>query len=84
MDNYCGTGTREVQANDLKMQVDWNREFPDSVSIPVVTIHSMIFDFGQVSFLDVVAVDCIKGVSKSKCHVYINYAKEVYINVIFV
>ncbi|XP_056429567.1 pendrin-like isoform X2 [Hyla sarda] len=62
-DDY-GTERKEVNANDLNMQVDWNTEFPDSVSIPVVTIHSVILDFGQVSFIDVVAVDCLKGIFK--------------------
>ncbi|CAJ0966619.1 unnamed protein product [Ranitomeya imitator] len=60
MDTYCDRESRELKARDLNMQVDWNTEFPDGVSIPVVTIHSIIFDFGQVCFLDVVAVDCLK------------------------
>ncbi|XP_073508300.1 pendrin-like isoform X2 [Phyllobates terribilis] len=61
MDTYNG---REIKAHDLNMQVDWDTEFPDGVSIPVVTIHSIIFDFGRVCFLDVVAVDCLKGIFK--------------------
>ncbi|XP_073429664.1 pendrin-like isoform X2 [Dendrobates tinctorius] len=64
MDMYCDRERRELKARDLNMQVDWNAEFPDGVSIPVVTIHSIIFDFGQVCFLDVVAVDCLKGIFK--------------------
>ncbi|KAG8577248.1 hypothetical protein GDO81_010114 [Engystomops pustulosus] len=50
------------KANYMNMPGDWNAEFPDTVSIPVVSIHSIILDFGQVSFLDVVAVDCLKGI----------------------
>ncbi|XP_069621159.1 pendrin-like [Ranitomeya imitator] len=64
MDTYCDRESRELKARDLNMQVDWNTEFPDGVSIPVVTIHSIIFDFGQVCFLDVVAVDCLKVIFK--------------------
>ncbi|XP_044136124.1 pendrin-like isoform X1 [Bufo gargarizans] len=64
VDNYDGTEKKEGNANYLNSQVDWNTEFPDCVSIPVVTIHSIIFDFGQVSFLDVVAVECLKGIFK--------------------
>ncbi|XP_069812227.1 pendrin-like isoform X3 [Dendropsophus ebraccatus] len=63
-DDHYGTEWKEVNASDLNKQVDWNTEFPDCVSIPVVTIHSIILDFGQVSFLDVVAVDCLKGIFK--------------------
>ncbi|KAM4035777.1 pendrin-like isoform 1-T1 [Anomaloglossus baeobatrachus] len=63
MDTY-GRESLEIKAHDLNMQVDWNTEFPIGVSIPVVTIHSIIFDFGQVCFLDVVAVDCLKGIFK--------------------
>lgn len=52
------------ETNDIKLHIDWNTELPVSVSVPVVTIHSLIFDFGQVIFLDVVAVDTLKGVSE--------------------
>ncbi|XP_073475764.1 pendrin-like isoform X1 [Aquarana catesbeiana] len=52
------------ETNDIKLHIDWNTELPVSVSVPVVTIHSLIFDFGQVIFLDVVAVDTLKGLYK--------------------
>lgn len=52
------------ETNNIKLQIDWNTEHPVSVSVPVVTIHSLILDFGQVIFLDVVAVATLKGVSK--------------------
>ncbi|CAI9554318.1 unnamed protein product, partial [Staurois parvus] len=52
------------ETNDIMLQIDWNAELPVSVSVPLVTIHSLIFDFGQVIFLDVVAVDTLKGIYK--------------------
>ncbi|XP_075062063.1 pendrin-like [Mixophyes fleayi] len=62
LENQDGSGREEV--NDVKLQTDLNEEIPISASVPVVTIHSIIFDFGQVSFLDVVAVDSLKGIFK--------------------
>ncbi|KAG9490039.1 hypothetical protein GDO78_005770 [Eleutherodactylus coqui] len=64
MHNYYGVERKEVNANNFNMQADGNTEFSSSVPIPVITMHSIIFDFGQVSFLDVVAVDCLKGIFK--------------------
>ncbi|XP_018424522.1 PREDICTED: pendrin-like [Nanorana parkeri] len=53
-----------TNTNDIMLKIDWSSELPVSVSVPVVTIHSLIFDFGQVIFLDVVAVDVLKGIYK--------------------
>ncbi|XP_068128785.1 pendrin-like [Hyperolius riggenbachi] len=54
----------KAKTNSIKMQIDWSAQLPISVSVPVVTIHSLIFDFAQVTFLDVVAVDTLKGMYK--------------------
>lgn len=42
--------------------MDWNSELPLKVNIPKVPIHSLILDFGAVTFLDIVAVRSIKTV----------------------
>ncbi|KAM4746853.1 pendrin-like [Rhinophrynus dorsalis] len=54
----------EVQIKEVEIQVDWNSELPVKVSVPKVTIHSVIFDFGQINFLDVVAVRSLKLIFK--------------------
>ncbi|XP_063783140.1 pendrin-like [Pseudophryne corroboree] len=64
LENQVGAGRKAINANDMKMEAAWNEEFSGSVSVPVVTIHSIIFDFGQVAFIDVVAVDVLKGIFK--------------------
>ncbi|KAG8439913.1 hypothetical protein GDO86_005905 [Hymenochirus boettgeri] len=50
----------EIQTKEVEIQVDWNSELPVKVSVPKVSIHSIIFDFGQIHFLDVVAVRSLK------------------------
>ncbi|XP_072257754.1 pendrin-like isoform X2 [Pyxicephalus adspersus] len=62
----------ENNTNDLTLQIDWNAELPVSVSVPVVTIHSLIFDFGPVIFLDVVAVDSLKRIYKDFQRIDVN------------
>ncbi|NXC13281.1 S26A4 protein, partial [Corythaeola cristata] len=52
----------QVPTKEVEIQVDWNSELPVKVNIPKVPIHSLILDFGAVTFLDVVAVRSIKTV----------------------
>ncbi|XP_063786060.1 pendrin-like [Pseudophryne corroboree] len=59
-----GEQNPEVQMKEVEIQVDWNSELPVKVNVPRVTIHSLIFDFGQISFLDVVAVRSLKLIYK--------------------
>ncbi|XP_063814426.1 pendrin-like [Pseudophryne corroboree] len=54
-----GITTRQVE-----IQVDWNSELPVKVNVPKVSIHSIIFDFSQITFLDVVAVKVLKLIFK--------------------
>ncbi|KAM4676060.1 pendrin-like [Discoglossus pictus] len=54
----------EVQIKEVEIHVDWNSNIPVKVSVPIVTIHSLVFDFGQITFLDVVAVRCLKVIFK--------------------
>ncbi|KAM3924256.1 pendrin [Leptodactylus fuscus] len=49
---------------EVEIQVDWNSELPVKVTVPKVSIHSLIFDFGQITFLDVVAVRSLKLIYK--------------------
>ncbi|XP_075285171.1 pendrin isoform X3 [Opisthocomus hoazin] len=52
----------QVPTKEVEIQVDWNSELPVKVNIPKVPIHSLILDFGAVTFLDVVAVRSIKNI----------------------
>ncbi|XP_053306597.1 pendrin-like [Spea bombifrons] len=54
----------EVATKEVEIQVDWNSDLPVLVSVPKVNIHSVIFDFGQITFLDVVAVKSLKLIFK--------------------
>ncbi|XP_078536317.1 pendrin [Lissotriton helveticus] len=54
----------EIQTKEVEVQVDWNSELPVKVSVPKVSIHSIIFDFGGIPFMDVVAVRSIKQIVK--------------------
>ncbi|XP_064361793.1 pendrin isoform X1 [Dromaius novaehollandiae] len=50
----------QVPTKEVEIQVDWNSELPVKVNVPKVPIHSLIFDLGAVSFLDIVAVKSIR------------------------
>ncbi|PKU40265.1 hypothetical protein llap_9435 [Limosa lapponica baueri] len=52
----------QVPTKEVEIQVDWNSELPVKVNIPKVPIHSLILDFGAVTFLDIVAVKSIKTI----------------------
>ncbi|XP_069835394.1 pendrin-like [Dendropsophus ebraccatus] len=53
-----------IKSREVEIQVDWNSELPVKVSVPKVSIHSIIFDFSQITFLDVVAVKVLKLIFK--------------------
>ncbi|XP_053321669.1 pendrin-like [Spea bombifrons] len=59
-----GPENSEVQIKEVEIQVDWNSDLPVKVSVPKVSIHSIIFDFGQITFLDVVGVRSLKVIFK--------------------
>uniref|UniRef100_A0A803SR76 Solute carrier family 26 member 4 n=1 Tax=Anolis carolinensis TaxID=28377 RepID=A0A803SR76_ANOCA len=54
----------DIPTKEVEIQVDWNSELPVKVNVPKVPFHSLIFDFGAVSFLDVVAVRVMKTILK--------------------
>lgn len=60
MDDPEAEQNEEVQVKEVEVRVDWNSDLPVKVNVPKVSIHSLIFDFGQISFLDVVAVRSMK------------------------
>ncbi|KAG8142634.1 hypothetical protein E2320_005841, partial [Naja naja] len=54
----------DIPTKEMEIQVDWNSELPVKVNVPQVPLHSLIFDFGAVSFMDVVAVRVMKTIVK--------------------
>ncbi|XP_069765582.1 pendrin-like isoform X2 [Narcine bancroftii] len=52
----------DVPTKEVEIQVDWNSELPIKIQVPKVTIHSLVFDFSAVSFMDIVGVRIFKMV----------------------
>ncbi|XP_046730300.1 pendrin-like isoform X1 [Silurus meridionalis] len=48
----------------VEVQVDWTAALPVNVTVPTVSIHSLVLDFSAVSFLDVMAAKSLKLVIK--------------------
>uniref|UniRef100_A0A4W3HPF8 Solute carrier family 26 member 3, tandem duplicate 2 n=1 Tax=Callorhinchus milii TaxID=7868 RepID=A0A4W3HPF8_CALMI len=53
---------KPVEMKDLPLCIDWNRSLPGNLQVPGVDTHSVVFDFAAVSFLDVSAINTLKGV----------------------
>ncbi|XP_029471570.1 chloride anion exchanger isoform X2 [Rhinatrema bivittatum] len=49
---------------DLPIQIDWNSDLPNNIQVPKIDIHSIILDFGAVSFLDMSAMKSFKAILK--------------------
>ncbi|XP_062437872.1 chloride anion exchanger [Rhea pennata] len=49
---------------DLPVKIDWSADFPPTISVPRVDIHSIILDFSAVSFLDVSAMRILQKTLK--------------------
>ncbi|KAK6488078.1 pendrin-like isoform X1 [Huso huso] len=62
----------DVPTKEVEIQVDWNSDLPLKVIVPKVTIHSLIIDFGAVSFLDVVSVKGLKLIVKEFMRIDVN------------
>uniref|UniRef100_A0A4W3IEH5 Solute carrier family 26 member 4 n=1 Tax=Callorhinchus milii TaxID=7868 RepID=A0A4W3IEH5_CALMI len=53
-----------IPTKELEVQVDYNSELPVKVTVPQITIHSLILDFSRVSFIDIVGVRIVKMVCR--------------------
>ncbi|XP_044533184.1 pendrin [Gracilinanus agilis] len=62
----------DIPTKEVEIQVDWNSELPVKVNVPKVPIHSLILDFGAVSFLDVVAVRSLRMIVKEFHRIDVN------------
>uniref|UniRef100_A0A5F8GR03 Solute carrier family 26 member 4 n=1 Tax=Monodelphis domestica TaxID=13616 RepID=A0A5F8GR03_MONDO len=62
----------DIPTKEVEIRVDWNSELPVKVNVPKVPIHSLILDFGAVSFLDVVAVRSLRMIVKEFHRIDVN------------
>lgn len=42
-----------INTADLPFDIDWNADLPLGITVPRVSLHSLILDFSAVSFLDI-------------------------------
>ncbi|KAM4037538.1 chloride anion exchanger-like isoform 1-T2 [Anomaloglossus baeobatrachus] len=63
-----------INLSDLPFVIDWN-SLPDHLRVPKIDVHSLIIDFGAVSFLDMSGMKGLKSIMndfiKVDVHVYI-------------
>ncbi|XP_075064922.1 chloride anion exchanger-like [Mixophyes fleayi] len=53
-----------INTADLPIDIDWNKDLPKNMQVPRVDIHSLILDFGAVSFIDMTGMKALKGILK--------------------
>lgn len=51
-----------INTADLPFAIDWNSDLPNGLNVPKIDIHSLIIDFGAVSFLDMSGMKGLKAV----------------------
>ncbi|XP_056429603.1 chloride anion exchanger-like [Hyla sarda] len=64
-----------INKSDLPFVIDWNSDIPNNLKVPKIDIHSLIIDFGAVSFLDMSGMKGLKAVLKD----FIKVDVDVYI-----
>ena len=52
-----------IDTTDLPFQIDWNVDLPVNITVPKISLHSLILDFSAVSFLDVSSMRGLKTVT---------------------
>ncbi|XP_069621141.1 chloride anion exchanger-like [Ranitomeya imitator] len=51
-----------INSADLPIAVDWNADLPNNIQVPRIDLHSLILDFGAVSFIDITGMKALKGI----------------------
>ncbi|KAM5172020.1 uncharacterized protein ACMZJ9_004864 [Mantella aurantiaca] len=64
-----------INTDDLPFTIDWNAELPRNIEVPKVDLHTLILDFGAVSFIDVSGMKSLKTILKD----YLTIEVDVYI-----
>ncbi|XP_040199482.1 chloride anion exchanger-like [Rana temporaria] len=55
---------KPINTDDLPIVIDWNSELPNNIVVPKIDVHSLILDFGAVSFIDMSGMKALKGILK--------------------
>ncbi|KAM9311736.1 uncharacterized protein PAF06_009590 [Gastrophryne carolinensis] len=55
---------KPVNTDDFPFAIDWNEDLPNNIKVPKIDLHSLILDFGAVSFIDLSGMKAIKGILK--------------------
>ncbi|XP_056132322.1 pendrin [Lampris incognitus] len=66
------SGYGDWASPEVAVHVDWASELPVKVTVPKVHIQSLVLDFSAVSFLDVVAVKCLRLIIKEFLRIGVN------------
>uniref|UniRef100_A0A8C5R8C7 STAS domain-containing protein n=1 Tax=Leptobrachium leishanense TaxID=445787 RepID=A0A8C5R8C7_9ANUR len=61
-----------INKNELPVNIDWNADLPNNISVPKVDFHSLIVDFGAVSFLDMSGMNGLKAILKEFIKIEVN------------
>ncbi|OBS57143.1 hypothetical protein A6R68_11732, partial [Neotoma lepida] len=64
-----------INTTDLPFEIDWNARLPLDITVPAVSLHSLILDFSAVSFLDVSSMRGLKTIFQE----FIRIKVDVYI-----
>ncbi|KAG9490046.1 hypothetical protein GDO78_005775 [Eleutherodactylus coqui] len=51
-----------IDTADLPIVIDWNADLPNNFQVPRIELHSLILDFGTVSFIDITGMKALKGI----------------------
>ncbi|XP_075062064.1 chloride anion exchanger-like [Mixophyes fleayi] len=53
-----------INTADLPIVIDWNKDLPNNIVVPRIDLHSLVIDFGAVSFLDMSGMKGLKAILK--------------------
>uniref|UniRef100_A0A8C5WMJ0 STAS domain-containing protein n=1 Tax=Leptobrachium leishanense TaxID=445787 RepID=A0A8C5WMJ0_9ANUR len=64
-----------INTSELPADIDWNGDFPDVINVPKISTHTLVLDFGAVSFIDMSGMKVLKGILKE----FLKVGVDVYI-----
>lgn len=63
--NYIEELDKPINTADLPIVIDWNADLPNNIKVPRIDLHSLIIDFGAVSFIDMSGMKGLKAVGRT-------------------
>ncbi|XP_063783146.1 chloride anion exchanger-like [Pseudophryne corroboree] len=73
--NWIEELDKPINMADLPIAIDWNADLPNNIVVPRIDLHSLIIDFGAVSFLDMSGMKGLKAIMKE----FIKVEVDIYI-----